>query len=50
LKDRAVSTSAVDFHEVLINDTASADVQVAYLRVTHLTVGQTYVFARCLEL
>ena len=50
LQDTSIGTSAVDLHEVLINDTARTDVQVTYFRVTHLTVGQTYVLAARLEL
>ena len=50
LEDRAVLASTVNLNEVLVNDTASADIQVTNLRVTHLTLRQTYVFAACEEL
>ena len=50
LEDRTVLACAVDLYEVLINDATSTDVEVAYLRVTHLSCGQTYVFAAGEEL
>ena len=50
LEDRTVLASTVNLNEVLINDTTSADVQVAYLRVAHLSVRQTYVLATSEEL
>ena len=50
LQDAAVSASAVNLHQVLINDAAGADVEVTYLGVAHLSVGQAYVLAACLEL
>ncbi len=39
----------VDFYEVLIHDAACADVEVAYLGVAHLAVGQTDKFAAGLQ-
>ena len=50
LHDAAVCTSAVDLHEVLIDDATSTDVEVTDLRVTHLSVGQTDVLTACQEL
>ena len=41
LHDAAVLAGAVDLYQVLIDDASSTDVQVSYLRVTHLSVGQT---------
>ena len=48
LHDRILTASDVDLHQILVNDTASTDVQVAHLRVTHLSVRQTNVLARSL--
>ena len=48
LHDRILAASDVDLHQILVNDTASTDVQVAHLRVTHLSVRQTNVLARSL--
>ena len=45
LQNRVVGASAVNLHEVLVNHTTCSDIEVTYLRVTHLTVGQTYVLA-----
>ena len=39
------SAGAVDLHQVLIDDAAAADIEVTHLRVAHLAVGQTHVFA-----
>ena len=50
LENGAVGTGAVDFHQVLVNDAASADIEVAHFGVTHLSVGQTNVFARSQQL
>ena len=50
LQDRVLATSDVDLHQVLVNDTTCADIQVTYLRVTHLAIRQTYVLARSLQL
>ena len=50
LHDAAVLAGAVDFHEVLIDDASGTDIQVAHLRVTHLSVGQTHVLAAGLQL
>ena len=44
-EDAAVLTGAVDFHKVLIDDAAGADVEVTHLRVAHLSVGQADVLA-----
>ncbi len=44
-EDRAVGARAVDLHQILIHHAARADIEVAHLRVAHLTVGQTDVFA-----
>ena len=45
LQNRTTLTSAVNLHEVLIYDTTCADIEVTYLRVTHLTLRQTYILA-----
>ena len=50
LQDAAVGTGAVNLNQVLIDDAASADVKVADLRVTHLTIRQTDVLTACQEL
>ena len=50
LHDRILAASDVDLHQILVNDTASTDVQVAHLRVTHLSVRETNVLARSLQL
>ena len=49
LQDRAVLDALVDFHQVLIDNTTAADVQVTYLAVAHLSVGQTHILAASLE-
>ena len=49
LQDGIVGTGAVDLHQVLIDDAPGADVQVARLRVSHLSVGQPHVLARGLQ-
>ena len=50
LEDAAVLDGAVDLDEVLIYDAAGADVQVAHLRVAHLSVGQTNILAASQQL
>ena len=45
LQYAAVGTGSVDFHEVLVYDAAGSDVEMPHLRVAHLSVGQTNVFA-----
>ena len=50
LQDAVVGTGAVDLHQVLIHDAPGADVQVARLRVAHLSVGQPHIAARGLQL
>ena len=49
LQDVTALASLVDLNEVLIYHTTSTDVEVTYLRVTHLTVRKTYVLATSLE-
>ena len=44
-EDAAVGTGAVDLHQVLIDDASGTDIEVSHLRVAHLSVGQTHVFA-----
>ena len=44
-EDRVVAAGAVDLHEVLVDHTAGADIEVAHLRVAHLSVGQADVLA-----
>ena len=39
----------VDLHEVLVHHAARTEVEVTYLRVTHLALRKTYCFAACLE-
>ena len=43
--DRAVGDRAVDLDEILVEDAAGADVEVAHFGVAHLAVGQAHVFA-----
>ena len=50
LHDAAVLAGAVDLHQVLVDDAAGADVEVAHLGVTHLSVGQTDILARGCQL
>ena len=49
LEDAAVGAGAVDLHEVLVYDAAGTDVEVSHLGVTHLTVGESDVFAAGLK-
>ena len=49
-QDAIVSTCTIDFYQILINYASGTDIQVTYFRVTHLSVGQTYVFTACLKL
>ena len=44
-KDRAVVACAVNLYKVLVYHATSANVEVSHLRVAHLSVGQTYIFA-----
>ena len=48
--DAAVAAGTVDLDQVLINHTAGTDIEVSYLGVTHLSIGQTHVFAAGLQL
>lgn len=50
LAELAILDGLVDAHDVLPDDTASANVQVADLRVAHETLGQTDGEGRSLEL
>ena len=50
LHDRTVFAGAVDLYQILIHDASGTDIEVTYLRVTHLTVGQTDILTRGLEL
>ena len=50
LHDGAVLAGAVDFHQVLVDDASGTDVEVTHFGVTHLSVGQTDVLARGLQL
>ena len=50
LENGTVGAGAVDFHQVLVDDAASTDIEVAHLRVAHLSVGQTDIFARSQQL
>ncbi len=43
LQYRIVAASAVDFHQILIDDTTGTDIEVSDLRVAHLSLGQTHV-------
>ena len=45
LQDAVVCACPVDLYQVLINDTAGANVQVTYLRVPHLAIRQAYILA-----
>ena len=49
LHDGAVGNALVDFHQILIHHAAAADVQMSYLAVAHLAVGQTHVLTAGLE-
>ena len=50
LYDRTILAGTVNLHKVLINDAAGTDIEVSYLRVTHLSVRQTYILTRSLKL
>ena len=50
LQDVTAFTSLVDLNEILIYHATCTDIEVTYLRVTHLSVRQTYVFTASLEL
>ena len=50
LNDATVLAGAVNLHQVLIDDASCTDIQVTNLRVTHLSVGQTYVLTAGLQL
>ena len=50
LLNRILTARPVDLHQILVNDTSRSNIQMADLRVTHLSVGQTHVLARCLQL
>ena len=50
LQDTVVSAGTVYLHQVLINDTARADIEVSHLAVSHLPVGQSYVLTARLQL
>ena len=45
-----VPASPIDFHKVLIYDTACTDIEVTHLTISHLTIRQTYIFTARLEL
>ena len=49
-EDRAISTSTVNLDKVLINDASCTNIKVTYLRVAHLSVRQTDILSRSLEL
>ena len=48
LHDGVVGTGAVDPHQILIDHAPGTDVQVARLRVSHLSVGKPHVLTRSL--
>ena len=48
LHDAIVGTSAVNLHQILVNDTSGPDIEVSDFRVTHLSVRQPNVFTACL--
>ena len=50
LHDAVVAAGTVDFHQILIHYAAGTDVEVTYLRVAHLSVGQTYILATGFQL
>ena len=50
LQDGIVVAGAVDLHQVLIYHAPGADVQMARLRVAHLSVRKPHVLARSLQL
>jgi len=41
LQDRVVATGDIDLHKVLIDHAARTDIEVSYLRIAHLAVGQS---------
>ena len=47
---RAISASTVNLYQILIYNTSGTNVEVTYLRVTHLTIRKTNVFTRSLKL
>ena len=50
LHDGVVANSDIDFYQILINHSSGTDIQMPYLRVSHLSVRQTYVLAAGLKL
>jgi len=50
IHDGTLLASHVDLHQILVNNAAGTDIQVAHLRVTHLSVRQTHEFAASLQL
>ena len=45
LHDGIVGNGAVDLNEILEHNTSSTDIEVTYLAVTHLAIGQTYILS-----
>ena len=43
--NRAITASTVNLYQVLIYNTTCTNIEVTYLRVTHLALGQTHIFA-----
>ncbi len=46
----AIGDSAVDFHQILIDNAPGSDVEVAHLRVSHLAFRKAYVLSAGLQL
>ncbi len=46
LEEVAIRYRLRDLRQILVDDTARADIHMTYLRVTHLSVRQTYCQAR----
>ena len=49
LEKLVLAACDVDLYKVLVHHAAGAEVEVTYLRVTHLALRKTYGLAACLE-
>ena len=50
LHDAVVLAGPVYFHEVLIHHSSGTDIEVSHFRVAHLSVGQSHILSRGLQL
>ena len=45
-----ICTSSIDLYQILIYDTSRADIKMTDFRISHLSIGQTYIFTGSLQL